>query len=123
MENIERYVYEDEGSCVILNCTCTSVIGGTWLGPRKPMISSEQSKDDLIPYTDGSVLNPYLNLTNINFYHNITTGECNLEIANFSRFDEGTYKCQEFKEKVYIFYVFVKSKYTFVCYLFLIYQY
>lgn len=109
---IVRYLFVDEGSSVALHCTCTlSEKEVTWRGPNKFSTSLEKYEYDTIPYTVGSKLNPQLRSTNINNIRNNATEECILEITNFSRFDEGTYICENLKLEVHVFKVFRKSKY------------
>lgn len=103
----------NEGSSVLLNCTCILRKKEiSWLGPQKIDSSTEKDENDTIPYTNlgGSDLNPQLNSTNINVFRNYTTEECILEITNFSRLDEGAYKCENSKLEVFVFKVFMKSK-------------
>lgn len=100
----------DEGSSVILNCTCKSNEKITWLGPNKNASLYEKDENDTIPYTSRSRLNPQLNKTNIIFIPKHFTEECILKITNFSKFDEGTYICENLKLEAHVFKVFVKSK-------------
>lgn len=83
----------------------------SWVGPNRTSTSSEKGKNDTMPFTDGCDLNPQLTETNINVIRNNITDQCSLEINNFSRIDEGTYKCQSVKLKDHVFNVFIKSKY------------
>lgn len=108
---IVRELSVDVGSSVILNCTRKSEIAITWMGPSKSTTFSEKAENVIIPYTDGCVLNPYFKGTNIKVISNNGTFGCNLEITNFSRLDEGSYKCLTSDFTTYIFNIFVKSKY------------
>lgn len=103
----------DEGSSVILNCSCKSESKITWYGPSKPTTSSDEGEKYLILYTDGCDLDPDFYRTNINFICNNATEECNLEISNFSSIDEGVYKCLTSNFTAHVYNVFVKSKYMY----------
>lgn len=103
----------DEGTSVLLNCTCIfREQEVTWRGPKRISSHTEKAENETIPYTEHgeSDLNPRLNSTNINVFSNYASKECILEIKNFSRLDEGTYKCENLKLKVLVFKVFIKSK-------------
>ncbi|CAC5399969.1 unnamed protein product [Mytilus coruscus] len=106
-------LFVDEGSSVILNCTCIlSEQEVTWHGPNRSASSSKRDENNTMPYTAGSELNPQLSSTKIKVIRYNTTEKCILEITNFSTLDEGTYKCENFKIETQLFKVFVKSKPT-----------
>lgn len=103
----------DEGSIVILNCSCKSENEITWVGSSKPTTSSEKGEINMISYTDGCLLNPDFNGTNIKVICNKATEECNLEISKLSNMDEGVYKCVTSNFTAQVYNVFVRSKYMY----------
>ncbi|CAC5393267.1 unnamed protein product [Mytilus coruscus] len=83
------------GDTIVLNCTCTKLSNGLWNGPNK---SASRIKDldeeQLIPYSQGVLLNPKLNLSNYYIVGSYKNRTCNLMISNVSSNDEGKYHCQ-----------------------------
>lgn len=51
-------------------------------------------EEQLIPYSQGHLLNPKLNLSNYYIVGSYKNRTCNLMIKNVSSYDEGKYFCQ-----------------------------
>ncbi|CAC5383250.1 unnamed protein product [Mytilus coruscus] len=85
-------VFVEHGETIVLNCTCSKSNGdhvqGSWIGPYM-----STSKEDNIPYTEGLIMNPELNISNIHIIGDHELGTCNLKITNFSNINEGSYEC------------------------------
>lgn len=107
----ETRLFPDPGSNVTLNCFCSNNSKSTFIGPAIPPL--KDNKDELpSPYTEGFRLNPKLNNTKFMIVSNYEKNECNLQIMNFSREEDGQYLCQyEIMEIVYIhiYNVLIKS--------------
>lgn len=83
------------GDTVVLNCTCTTQTNGLWNGPNN---SASRTKDideeQLIPYSQGLLLNPKLDFRKYHIVGSYKNKTCNLLIKKFSSNDEGKYHCQ-----------------------------
>ncbi|CAC5372146.1 CADM4 [Mytilus coruscus] len=84
-ETVELYCYRfDQSECA-------------WRISKKALPSSKDSNatdKTYILYTDGHLLNPKLNNTNIDIIGGNNTGKCNLKIRRFTTVDEGSYTCK-----------------------------
>ncbi|XP_076089058.1 uncharacterized protein LOC143059445 [Mytilus galloprovincialis] len=92
-ETTEQFIGVNHGENLILNCTCFNETNGQWIGPNKsPTLYT--TADKLIPYTQGTELNPCLNRSKFRVFGGYNINKCNLQIMNFASDDEGLYKCQ-----------------------------
>ncbi|CAG2229375.1 unnamed protein product [Mytilus edulis] len=96
----DRRIFVGRNETVILNCTCFNKNESSWRVLKYPRVTARETDatdERYIPYTQGLLLNPKLMNSNIDIVGDNKSGECNLIIRNFSNYDEGTYKCDFWK--------------------------
>ncbi|XP_063418428.1 uncharacterized protein LOC134701226 [Mytilus trossulus] len=102
----DRRIFVGRNETVILNCTCFNKNESSWRVLKYPRVTAREIDaidEPYIPYTEGLLLNPKLMNSNIDIVGDYKSGECNLIIRNFSNHDEGTYKCEYWKNgNIYI---------------------
>lgn len=112
--NIQKVLVKT-GDTVVLNCTCTTQTNGHWNGPNKSAPSMKDTEEEqLIPYSQGILLNPKLDLLKHYIVGSYKNRTCNLMIKKFASNDEGKYRCQyvENDTTISLFYrVIIQSKY------------
>ncbi|VDI50285.1 Hypothetical predicted protein [Mytilus galloprovincialis] len=102
----DRRIFVGRNETVILNCTCFNKNESSWRVLKYPRVTAREIDaidEPYIPYTEGLLLNPKLMNSNIDIVGDYKSGECNLIIRNFLNHDEGTYKCEYWKNgNIYI---------------------
>ncbi|CAG2195696.1 FN1 [Mytilus edulis] len=86
-ETTEQFIDVNHGENLILNCTCFNKTNGQWVGPNKsPTLYT--NADKLIPYTQGTELNPNLNRSKFRVLGGYDINQCQLQIMHFVSDDE-----------------------------------